>query len=148
MRHALITPVTLRPMSQAGDAATIPRDLSKLEEEAAKVLSPEALAYILAGAGDRDTTRANAGAFRRWRIRRRKGRKPAKVDLSTTILGTRMPAPILFAPVGVQTLAHPEGELATAPPAAELGLTYMHSTQASYKMEEVAAANRDGSRWY
>src|SRR5918996_692469 len=154
MRHALITPVTLRPMSQAGDAATIPRDLSKLEEEAAKVLSPEALAYILAGAGDRDTTRANAAAFRRWRIKRRKARKrrkrrrPAKVDLSTTILGTRMPAPVLFGPVGVQTLAHPDAELATARAAAELGLTYVHSTQASYPMEEVAAANGDGSRWY
>jgi lactate 2-monooxygenase len=48
----------------------------------------------------------------------------------------------------VQTLAHPEGELATARAAAELGLTYVHSTQASYPMEEVAAANGDGSRWY
>jgi lactate 2-monooxygenase len=32
--------------------------------------------------------------------------------------------------------------------AAELGLTYVHSTQGAYKMEEVAAANGDGSRWY
>jgi lactate 2-monooxygenase len=140
-------------MAQAGAAVAIPRDLSKLEEEAAKVLSPEALAYILAGAGDRDTTRANAAAFQRWSTKRskapkrRKGRRP-KVDLSTTILGTRMPAPVLFAPVGVQTLAHPDGELATAPAAAELGLTYVHSTQAAYKMEDVARANGGGSRWY
>ncbi len=131
-------------------APAIPRDLSKLETEAAKVLSPEALAYVLAGAGNRDTTRANAAAFQRWRIKRRtrRRRKPAKVDLSTTILGTRMPAPVLFAPVGVQTLAHPDGDLATARAAAELGLTYVHSTQAAYPMEEVAAANGDGSRWY
>ena len=59
-----------------------------------------------------------------------------------------MPAPVLFAPVGVQTLAHPEGDLASARAAAELGLTYVHSTQAAYPMEEVAAANGDGSRWY
>ncbi|HKP90013.1 MAG TPA: alpha-hydroxy-acid oxidizing protein [Thermoleophilaceae bacterium] len=135
-------------MAQGTASSRIPRDLSRLEAKAAKVLSPEALAYILAGAGDRDTTRANAAAFRRWTIKRRSGRKPAKVDLSTTILGTRMPAPVLFAPVGVQTLAHPRGELATAPAAAELGLTYLHSTQASYKMEDVAEANGDGSRWY
>src|ERR671919_1476105 len=135
-------------MTQARTAGTIPRDLSQLEAEAAKVLSPDALAYILAGAGDRDTTRANAAAFRRWRIKRGKGRKPAKVDLSTTILGTRMPAPVLFAPVGVQTLAHPKGELITARAAAALDLTYVHSTQAAYPMEEVAAANGDGSRWY
>ncbi len=135
-------------MTQAAAASTIPDDLSQLEAEAAKVLDPEALAYILAGAGDADTMRANAAAFRRWRIKRPKGHKPAKVDLSTAILGTRMPAPVLFAPVGVQTLAHPDGELATAPAAAELGLTYVHSTQAAHKMEDVAAANGDGSRWY
>src|SRR5918996_4422037 len=135
-------------MTQATAAAAIPRDLSKLEAAAAKVLDPEALAYILAGAGDTDTTRANAAAFRRWKIKRRRDREPVKVDLSTTILGTRMPAPVLFAPIGVQTLAHPDGELATAPAAAELGLTYVHSTQAAYKMEDVAAANGAGSRWY
>ena len=135
-------------MTQATAAATIPDDLSKLEAQAAKVLSPEALAYILAGAGDADSTRANAAAFRRWRIKRRRGRRPAKADLSTTILGTRMPAPVLFAPVGVQTLAHPDGDLASARAANELGLTYVHSTQGAYKMEDVAAANGDGPRWY
>jgi lactate 2-monooxygenase len=135
-------------VAQATAASTIPRDLSKLEERARKVLDPEALAYILAGAGDRDTTRANAAAFRRWRIKRRGGGRPAKVDLSTTILGTRMPAPVLFAPIGVQTLAHPRGDLVTARAAAGLGLTYIHSTQASYKMEDVAKANGRGSRWY
>ena len=135
-------------MTQATAAATIPDDLSKLEGQAAKVLSPEALAYILAGAGDADSTRANAAAFRRWRIKRRRGRRPAKADLSTTILGTRMPAPVLFAPVGVQTLAHPDGDLASARAANELGLTYVHSTQGAYKMEDVAAANGDGPRWY
>jgi L-lactate dehydrogenase (cytochrome) len=123
-------------------------DLSQLEAQAAENLSPEALGYIRAGAGDRDTTRANAAAFRRWKVRQRTGPEPEKVDLSTTILGTRMPAPVLFAPVGVQTLAHPDGDLATARAAAELGLTYIHSTQGAYKMEDVAEANGDGSRWY
>jgi lactate 2-monooxygenase len=135
-------------VTQGAAASTIPGDLSQLEGQAAKVLAPEALAYILAGAGDADTTRANAKAFGRWKIKRRRGPRPAKAELSTTILGTRMPAPVLFAPVGVQTLAHPDGDLATARAAAELGLTYVHSTQAAYAMEEVAEANGDGSRWY
>ena len=135
-------------MAQGTAASKIPDDLSKLEARAAKVLDPEALAYILAGAGDTDTTRANAAAFRRWKIKRGRDREPGEVDLSTTILGTRMPAPVLFAPIGVQTLAHPEGDLATARAANELGLTYMHSTQGAYKMEDVAEANGNGSRWY
>ncbi|NYG55486.1 alpha-hydroxy-acid oxidizing protein [Nocardioides perillae] len=125
-----------------------PGGLAQLEARAAAELSPEALGYIRAGAGSRDTTRANAAAFRRWRVKPRVGRRPDRVDLSTTILGTRMPAPVLFAPVGVQTLAHPDGDLASARAAAQLGLTYVHSTQGAYAMEDVAAANGDGSRWY
>jgi lactate 2-monooxygenase len=141
-------PVTLQPVAQGTAESPIPDDLSELEAEATKVLDPESLAYILAGAGNAKTMDANAAAFKRWKIKRRAGRRPAKVDLSTTILGERMPAPVLFAPVGVQTLAHPEGDLATARAAAELGLTYLHSTQGAYKMEDVAEANGDGSRWY
>ncbi len=128
--------------------APIPRDLSKLEEQAAEVLEPEALAYILAGGGDADTTRANAAAFAKWKLKPRKGRKPRSTQLKTSVLGTRMAAPVLFAPVGVQTLAHPEGDLATARAAEELGLTYIHSTQGAFAMEEVAKANGNGSRWY
>ncbi len=129
-------------------ARKIPKDLSQLEERAARVLHPDSLAYILAGAGDNATARANAKAFRQWRIKRRKARNHAARDLSTTVLGTRMPAPVLFAPIGVQKLAHADGELASARAAADLNLTYIHSTQGAYSMEEVAAANGRGSRWY
>jgi isopentenyl diphosphate isomerase/L-lactate dehydrogenase-like FMN-dependent dehydrogenase len=69
-------------------------------------------------------------------------------DLSCSVLGTEMPAPVMFAPVGVQTLGHPDGELASAAAAAALGLTYVHSTQAAHSFEQVADANGDGSRWY
>jgi len=144
----LEAPVRLRPVTQATGASAIPDRLSQLQARAAEVRDPESMAYILAGAGDRATTRANAAAFGRWKIKRRAGRKPATVDLSTNVLGTRMPAPLLFAPIGVQTLAHPDGDLATARAAAKLGLTYLHSTQGAYKMEDVAEANGDGSRWY
>jgi lactate 2-monooxygenase len=132
----------------------IPDDLSKLEAQAEKVLEPDALAYIVASAGDRTTARANVKAFDKWRVVRsrrvvqRKSGKQVRPDLSTSILGTRMPAPVLFAPVGVQTLAHPSGELATARAAADMNLTYVHSTQGAYSMEEVAAASGKGSRWY
>ena len=128
-------------------------DLSKLEAQAETVLQPDALAYIVASAGDGATARANVNAFDQWRIVRRrqvvgKSSQGVRPDLSTSILGTRMPAPVLFAPVGVQTLAHPAGELATAGAAADMSLTYVHSTQGAYSMEEVAAASGKGSRWY
>ena len=112
------------------------------------MLEPDALAYILAGAGGANTVRANAQAFRSWRIVPRTPRRRHDPDLSTTILGTRMPAPVLFAPVGVQKLAHPQGELASARAATNLRLTYIHSTQGAYSMEQVAAASGKGRRWY
>jgi isopentenyl diphosphate isomerase/L-lactate dehydrogenase-like FMN-dependent dehydrogenase len=59
-----------------------------------------------------------------------------------------MPAPVIFAPVGRQKLAHPDGELASARAAAALELTYIHSAQASYSIQEAAAAHGTGSRWY
>jgi len=59
-----------------------------------------------------------------------------------------MPAPVLLAPIGVQTIVHPEGELASARAAAGLGLTFVHSTAAAHSIEQVAEASGSGSRWY
>jgi isopentenyl diphosphate isomerase/L-lactate dehydrogenase-like FMN-dependent dehydrogenase len=92
--------------------------------------------------------RANLGAFRRWRIVPRMLRDVATRDLRTTVLGTEMPAPVLLAPVGVQTILHPDGELASARAAAALGLPLVASTAAATSMEEVADAAGDSPRWY
>ena len=59
-----------------------------------------------------------------------------------------MPAPVLLAPVGVQSIVHPDGELATARAAAALGVTMVLSTASSHTIEDVAEANGDGPRWY
>jgi isopentenyl diphosphate isomerase/L-lactate dehydrogenase-like FMN-dependent dehydrogenase len=59
-----------------------------------------------------------------------------------------VPAPVITAPIGVQGIMHPDGELAVARVAAELGLPMAVSTVSSYTLEEVAAANGDGARWF
>lgn len=123
-------------------------NLSELESKAAEVLDPEHLGYIVPSAGGGSTAKANVEAFQRWRVVPRMLCDHAVRDLSANVLGTTMPAPVLFGPVGVQKLAHPEGELATARAAEALGLTYVHSTQATYSIEEVAEANGTGARWY
>lgn len=131
-----------------GQTPDITTDLTRLEERAAEVLAPEALGYIVPSAGGGATARANVAAFDRWRIVPRMLRDHAVRDLATEVLGTSMAAPVLLGPVGVQTLAHPDGELATARAAAEVGVPYVHSTQASHSIEEAAVANGDGPRWY
>ncbi|TSE00790.1 alpha-hydroxy-acid oxidizing protein [Skermania sp. ID1734] len=123
-------------------------DLAALEIKAAQVLSEEALGYIVPSAGSGATARANREAFDDWRIVPRMLRGAPQRDLSCTILGTTMPAPIMLAPVGVQTLAHPEGELASARAAAALELPYIHSTQAAHSFEQVAEAAGEAPRWY
>jgi L-lactate dehydrogenase (cytochrome) len=72
----------------------------------------------------------------------------AERDLSATVLGVSMPAPVILGPVGEQVLAHPDGESATARAAADLGLPYDHAAQSRTSVEAVAAAAPDGSRWF
>jgi isopentenyl diphosphate isomerase/L-lactate dehydrogenase-like FMN-dependent dehydrogenase len=75
-------------------------------------------------------------------------RDVAERDLSTTILGTAMPAPLLLAPIGVQKVVHEEGELGTARAAATLGLPLIASTNSHFTLEEIAAAGGDAPRWF
>jgi lactate 2-monooxygenase len=131
-----------------GVTPKITTNLSDIEAEASKVLDRQAREYFLASAGGGVTARANARAFRDWRIIPRMFRGTARRELSTTILETSMPAPVVLAPVGRQKLAHPAGEVASARAAAALGLTYIQAAQASSSIEEVAAANGAGPRWY
>src|SRR3954463_11214172 len=133
----------------AGERPTLPMAWAELEERARESLDERASAYTFGVAGAEDTVRANLEAFRRWRIVPRVLRKDLSVrDLTVELLGTRMPAPVLLAPIGVQTLLHEEGELATARAAAALGLPLITSTASATSMEEIAEANGDGPRWF
>jgi L-lactate dehydrogenase (cytochrome) len=132
----------------ADEKPTLPTSWADLELHAAEALDSVAKAYVYGGAGSEDTMDANREAFRRWRIAPRMLRDVSHRDLSTTVLGTGMPAPLMLAPIGVQTIVHPDGELASARAAAELGLPFITSTASSTPMEEIAVANGDSPRWY
>jgi lactate 2-monooxygenase len=131
-----------------GARPTLPMTYEGLERRAREVLSPGAYGYVAGGAGGEDTVRANAAAFRTHRIVPRMLRDVGTRDLSLSLLGTRLPAPVLLAPVGVLSIVHPAGELAAARAAAGLGIPYVLSTAASNCIEDVAAAMGDGPRWY
>ncbi|MEW2356848.1 lactate 2-monooxygenase [Spirillospora sp. NPDC029432] len=126
----------------------LPTDLTRLEALAEARLSARAFGYVAGSAGSESTARANRAAFERRRIVPRMLRDVGHRDLSVEVLGTPMPAPVLLAPIGVQSIFHPEGELAVARAAAACGLPMVLSTAASFTIEEVAAANGDGPRWY
>ncbi|GAA3618190.1 lactate 2-monooxygenase [Streptomyces chitinivorans] len=123
-------------------------DLTALEASARERLEDGPFWYVAGAAGSGATDRANREAFDRRRIVPRMLRDATARDLSTTVLGTEMPAPVLLAPIGVQSIVHPDGELATARAASALGVPMILSTASSHTVEEVARASGDGPRWY
>src|SRR5207342_3107060 len=87
-----------------GETPAIPVSVAELERQAVAAMEPRAANYVGAGAGSEDTIRANVEAFRRHRIVPRMLRDVSARNLSTTVLGTAMPAPLLLAPIGVQVV--------------------------------------------
>jgi L-lactate dehydrogenase (cytochrome) len=131
-----------------GETPSIPVALAELERRAVEAMEPRAANYVAAGAGGEETMRANSEAFRRRRIVPRMLRDVAERNLSTTILGTAMPAPLMLAPIGVQKIVHPDGELASARAAATVGAPFIASTASHFSLEEIAAASGDAPRWF
>jgi isopentenyl diphosphate isomerase/L-lactate dehydrogenase-like FMN-dependent dehydrogenase len=123
-------------------------DPNVLEQSARDRLGPGPFWYVAGGAGSGATVRANREAFDRVRIVPRMLTNATERHLGVNVLGTELPAPVLLAPVGVQSILHPDGELATARAAAELGVPMVLSTASSHTIEEVAEASGDGPRWY
>lgn len=75
--------------------------------------------------------------------------RPTSVrDLTVELFGQKLDSPILFAPIGVQSICHADKEIGVAEVASEIGVPYIFSTAASSTIEEVAEANGEGTRWY
>src|SRR3954463_16168153 len=132
----------------AGEAPRFPVAWRALEAAGSAAMTPEAADYVAGGAGGEETVRANREAFDRYRIVPRMLREVGTRDLRTTVLGTSLPVPVLVGPVGVQQIIHDDAEVATARAAGSLGVPYVHSTAASTSIEDAAAANGAGPRWF
>ena len=125
-----------------------PVGLQALEKAAYESMTPEARGYVEGGAGSGYTMRANRRAFDRWRIVPRMLGNVAERDLSVSLFGKDYAAPVLLAPIGVQSIVHDEAELAVARAAATLSVPFTLSTAASHTIEQVAEAAGDGPRWF
>jgi lactate 2-monooxygenase len=131
----------------AGIRSKIPVDWFKLEQQAKSVMSTEAFAYIAGAAGLESTMASNRSAFEKYKIVSRVLRNVEKRDISITLFNQKLPAPILFSPVGVLQMVHKEADVAVGKAAAQLGLPYIFSNQASKPMEEVSGEMGDSPRW-
>jgi lactate 2-monooxygenase len=133
----------------AGERPRIPVGAAALEQAAMAAMEPGAAAYVGAGAGSEETMRSNLEAFRKRALVPRMLRDVANRDLSTTVLGTPMPVPLLLAPIGAQSIVDEEGELATARAAAAIGVPLIASSVSDFSLERIAeAAGPAAPRWF
>jgi lactate 2-monooxygenase len=131
-----------------GHRPTVPVSAALLEERAKAAMSRQAWAYVAGGAGEGATMRHNRAAFERWRIVPRMLHGTRTRDLSTSVLGTPLRAPLMVAPVGAGALVRPDSDVHIARGAAAAGTPYVFSSQGCSPMEETAKAMGGTPFWY
>ncbi len=103
--------------------------------------------YIDGGAEDEIALDRNTRAFRELELVPRVLRDMGSIDTTGTILGRRVPLPLILAPTGFTRIANPAGELAVARAAERAGIPFSLSTMGTRSAEEVAAVS-GGSKWF
>jgi lactate 2-monooxygenase len=118
-------------------------------EAAAKAAIPlPNFLYVFGSASGERTYAANLSAFDRYRLRPWMLVQATRRDMSVELFGRKYRSPLLVAPIGVQEILHADAEEATARACAAVKVPMILSTAATRSIEQVAAANGDGDRWY
>ncbi|KAF3451995.1 hypothetical protein FNV43_RR08091 [Rhamnella rubrinervis] len=92
--------------------------------------------------GEMASEPVNVNEFKNWlsKLQPRILVDVTKIDMSTTVLGYRISAPIMLAPTAMHQFAHPEGEVATARGAAASNTIMVLSYGSTCTIEEVASS--------
>lgn len=122
--------------------------LADYEAEAVRVLAPEVAAFLAEGAGGSRTVRRNLEAFQRLLLTPRRFVDVTDISTETTVLGSVVSSPVVIAPTGLQQLAHPHGELATARAAARVGTVAPAAVLATHPLERITEAAADSPVWF
>lgn len=130
------------------DPDRLPVLLEEWEELSREKLEDGPYYYIAGGAGSGQTMEDNLQAFKDWKIVPRMLNDVEERDLSIDLLGKTYPYPIFQAPIGVQSIIHPEGEVGAALASAEVGVPYIASSASTIPMEKTAEAMGDAERWF
>ena len=121
--------------------------LADFEADARTRIAHGAWERISGAAADEITLRWNRESYDRIRLKPRILVDVSRLDTRVKLFGQEMPFPILLAPTGGQRLIHPEGELAAVRGAAAAEATYVISSSASLRVEDVAKA-APGPVWF
>jgi isopentenyl diphosphate isomerase/L-lactate dehydrogenase-like FMN-dependent dehydrogenase len=127
---------------------SVPVSFEKLEVTAREHLDGDTFDYVSGGAGGEQTVSGNREAFDSWRIRPAMLRGISEVDLEIDLLGIECDVPLWLAPVGLQTMFHEDGEVATASAAADTNVPLILSSASSKPLEAVAEQINDTPHWF
>lgn len=104
--------------------------------------------YIDGGAEDERSLASNSAQFGDLEFRPRVMRDVSDLDTSTTIFGKPASMPVILSPTGFTRIAHSQGELAVTRSAGRAGIPWSLSTMGTRSIEDCAAANPDGEKWF
>ncbi len=121
--------------------------IEDVANEARRRLPSGGRAYLDGGGEGEYTMRRNRAAFDLLEFVPDMPRDVSQVDTSTTVLGQRIPLPLVLSPVGGPRMFHHEGERAVARAARHAGIPYGISTLATVSVEEIAATT-DTPLWF
>lgn len=131
---------TVSPASP-GSGQPLLFSLADYEALARERMSRVAWEYINSGSADEFTLQWNRDALNRIRLEPRVMIDVSHVDPGITLLGQKLPHPILVAPTASHMLVDPaEGEVATVRGAGEAGAIMVASTVSNRSIEEINAA--------
>ena len=126
----------------------LPVSFEELEQKASEVMTPEAFGYIAGSAGSEITTHNNKEAFNHWQIIPRMMGDVSQRSMAIELFGMQLPSPVLLAPIGVLSIAHPEAEIAVAYAAKYLRVPQIVSTVSSKTIEEIASIHGNHPHWF
>tara|TARA_X000000368_G_scaffold193478_1_gene152648 strand:- start:497 stop:1564 length:1068 start_codon:yes stop_codon:yes gene_type:complete len=113
-------------------------NLFDLEKKFPEKLSEAIYDYYSSGARDEITLRRNISIFNNYEILPKLLRNVSSVNTSTSILGLKIGNPIMAAPLAMQSMAHADGEIATAKAMSSLDSIMTLPTSSNKSIEEVA----------
>ena len=118
-------------------------NLMDFESVAREVMKKAAWAYYSSGADDEITMRENHSAYHKIWFRPRVLVDVEKVDISTTMLGTKVDIPFYVTATALGKLGNPEGEVVLTRGAHKHNVVQMIPTLASCSFDEIVDARQD-----
>ncbi|ADW73777.1 (S)-mandelate dehydrogenase [Rahnella aceris] len=116
-------------------------NIDDLRRQAKCALPRFAFSYVEGGADDEQTLQDNREVFGRWRFIPPVLNDSSQRDLSVTVCGQRLSAPLLIAPTGYNGMLRFGADTMLARTAKRAGIAYIQSTVSTASLEEIAAQN-------